>query len=711
MKIYSMTATFGKLSGQTLTFKPGLNIVQAPNEWGKSTWCAFLVAMLYGINTREQTKTGFLADKEHYMPWSGQPMSGRMDICWNGRDITVERRNKGRGFFNDFKAYETESGVPVEELTAANCGQTLLGVEQSVFTRAGFLRQNDLPVTADEKLRSRLNALVTTGDESGQAEELGQKLKDIKNRCRFNKTGLLPQAEGQRDQLREKLDRLQGLQARAQTIQARQEELKTARAELENHIAALEYTQNRANIEKLHQAQNQQERAAARVRELEAACTQETEPQVLQETLDRLRVLRDRRDSLHQQARLMPPAPQMPQVAEPFRGIDPETAVEQAKTSASVYSEDQSKRYFGGLWLPILLAVAGAVLLIVNHLVVRIAGIGLELAAILWLCSVAADKKRRTRTMADLCRSYQPIPPEQWVSAAKAYRDDQRRYGEELESYKQKVSHLERQMQQVNDAIGGITGDRPVSEFEADLLRSQTQRRALEEAIREEKRAQQLVQMLQSACREVSAPTREDKLTYTMEQSRQYLSRAAVEQEQLVAQLGQCQGQIKALGQQEQLELQLQQVQQRIEKLEAIYQAAVYGMQVQQAAAQELQRRFAPRISHRTQEILCKFTDGKYNRLVLDSDLQISSGAAGENTLRSNLWRSSGTADQLYLALRLAVAEELTPDAPLVLDDALVRFDETRMSAAMELLQQMAEHKQVILFTCQSRESAWEQNH
>ena len=244
-----------------------------------------------------------------------------------------------------------------------------------------------------------------------------------------------------------------------------------------------------------------------------------------------------------------------------------------------------------------------------------------------------------------------------------------------------------------------------------ELLRSQTQRRALEEAIREEKRTEQLVQMLQSACREVPAPTEEDRLTYTMDQSRQYLSRAAVEQEQLVAQLGQCQGQIKALGQQEQLQAQLQQVQQRIDKLEAIYQAAAYGMQVQQAAAQELQRRFAPRISHRAQEILCKLTKGKYNRLVLDSDLQISSGAEGENTLRSNLWRSSGTADQLYLALRLAVAEELTPDAPLVLDDALVRFDETRMSAAMELLQQMAEHKQVILFTCQSRESAWEQNH
>ena len=44
MKIYSMTATFGKLENQTLTLQPGLNVISAPNEWGKSTWCAFLVS-------------------------------------------------------------------------------------------------------------------------------------------------------------------------------------------------------------------------------------------------------------------------------------------------------------------------------------------------------------------------------------------------------------------------------------------------------------------------------------------------------------------------------------------------------------------------------------------------------------------------------------------------------------------------------------------
>lgn len=192
MKIYKMTATFGKLEHAELTLQPGLNILTAPNEWGKSTWCAFLVAMLYGLDTRAKTTKTTLADKERYAPWSGNPMAGRIDLNWNGRDITIERRTKGRVPLGEFKAYETDSGLAVPELTAANCGQQLLGVEQTVFRRAGFIRQSDLPVTQDEALRRRLNDLVTTGDESGTSDKLAKNLRDLKTAAASTKAVFSP---------------------------------------------------------------------------------------------------------------------------------------------------------------------------------------------------------------------------------------------------------------------------------------------------------------------------------------------------------------------------------------------------------------------------------------------------------------------------------------------------------------------------------------
>ena len=95
---------------------------------------------------------------------------------------------------------------------------------------------------------------------------------------------------------------------------------------------------------------------------------------------------------------------------------------------------------------------------------------------------------------------------------------------------------------------------------------------------------------------------------------------------------------------------------------------------------------------------------GRYDRLTLAEDLSLQAGSVQEDTLHEALWRSDGTADQLYLALRLAVAEELTPQAPLVLDDAFVRFDDDRLKEVLQVLNQSGERKQVILFTCQSRE-------
>ena len=97
-------------------------------------------------------------------------------------------------------------------------------------------------------------------------------------------------------------------------------------------------------------------------------------------------------------------------------------------------------------------------------------------------------------------------------------------------------------------------------------------------------------------------------------------------------------------------------------------------------------------------------TGGRYDRLRIGEDLSIWAGAGQEDTLFDTRWRSEGTVDQLYLSLRLAVAEAMLPQAPLILDDALARFDDTRTASAMDILKDMAQSRQVILFTCHSRE-------
>ena len=140
-------------------------------------------------------------------------------------------------------------------------------------------------------------------------------------------------------------------------------------------------------------------------------------------------------------------------------------------------------------------------------------------------------------------------------------------------------------------------------------------------------------------------------------------------------------------------------------ELEDTYGALTIAIETLAQARAELQRRFAPRITKKAQKMLSDMTGGRYTALTMSDDFSLQARAGEEETLHDALWRSDGTMDQLYLALRLAVAEELTPNAPLVLDDALVRFDDKRMTAAVEILKELAEQRQIICFTCQGREA------
>jgi uncharacterized protein YhaN len=163
---------------------------------------------------------------------------------------------------------------------------------------------------------------------------------------------------------------------------------------------------------------------------------------------------------------------------------------------------------------------------------------------------------------------------------------------------------------------------------------------------------------------------------------------------------------MESAGQEQRLRSELEAVNARLDRLAETYAALELAQATLASATAQLQSRFAPRIAREAQNLLGRMTGGRYDRLTISQDMSLSVAAQEETVLRESQRRSEGTVDQIYLALRLAVSRELMPHAPFILDDALVRFDNTRHAAAMEILQEEAASRQIILFTCQTRESA-----
>lgn len=592
------------------------------------------------------------------------------------------------------------------ELCVPAPGQVLLGVERSVFERAGFLKLSEMPIKEDESLRRRLNELVTTGDESGASDALQEKLNKLKNKCKHNKTGLIPEAEAELKQVTDKLDQLGSLQYQISSIKSQQQALTEKERRLENHKQALRYNEQKQYADKLTSAQMNRDRAEQAVSQAEAECQALPSQESIRQNLSRAHQLRDIRDNLHTKSQLLPPLPPVPEAPEVFRGKDPNTVVADAKLDAKVFAQLQKTQK------TVILPVIGIPLTLIGTMVFskwtntvgRTLGIVLAIMGAGILLLDILKRKKCQKQMAELVARYSGISIGNWEQEAERYAANQEAYNKTLAQRQALLEDLNRQLEENDQAISSITQGQSLTQYE-ELCRTQLQsydrltnvRNALQQA-------REVLQALSGAGEEIQPPAFADTLTLTREETEAALAETAGEKHNLQHRLGQCQGQMDALGKEETLRAQKQQLTERIAVLEKYQRALNLALNTLTEATLELQRRFAPRISGRAKDLFSRMTDGRYQRLILKPDLSVDSGAQNEIGEQGTLWRSDGTVDQVYLALRMAVAEELTPNAPLILDDALVRFDDVRLAETLRILQEMAREKQIILFTCQSRE-------
>lgn len=726
MKIKTMTATFGKLQGERLTLEPGLNIITAPNEGGKSTWCAFLKAMFYGIDTRDRDRKGHLADKNHYQPWSGAPMEGEITLEWQGRDITIRRGPRGTVPFGTFSAVYTGTEEPVPGLTADTCGQMLLGVGREVYERSAFIGQSGtLAIRSAPELEARIAALVSSGEEDVSYSQVERQLKEWLNRRKVNKSvGRIPQLEGERaelaksvgelEQLNDQLNQLEGERAQASRRHAFcSQQLEWYKAIAQRKLdrqytqALTDENQAQAQLDALRSEQARfgtlPSREALKRAQGELAFLKALEPEI-----------RQGQEELAEAQQALERARQAAQ-DDLFPGMTGEEAVRKGEQDAASYDAGMDKGARGRrnfLLLQVAGVVAGAALAVFGPLwwLGPIAYVAFAAVSALAL----AGGKKATR-QAEQILDY--------------YGVDQVEDIEDLTGdYQRRVAAADQAAQQVRMIQGGLTDRQArLENSRAELFQfvhtfapevkelfgvSAALSRALNLGERETlarsklEGAQRLTRALRAqGGRELTEETELPQPTLPLEQAAQETGRLQVELERLDRALNQARGKQQALGDPAALSAQLEQVGEELDRRNREYQAISIAMETLQQANTQLQQRFSPQLNRAAGALLDRLTGGKYRTLSLDKELDAS--AAGERDVlpHSALYLSKGTVDQIYLAVRLAVCDLCLPDAPLVLDEALAAFDDTRAKQAVELLQELAAQRQILLFSCHSRDT------
>ena len=205
MKITKVDITaFGKLKNVALQFGDGVNILQQQNGFGKSTMCAFVRAMLYGLGYTYKTTNGVRAnDVTKYMPWDATgKFGGSMEISHQGTHYRIERFFGSTAKSESLQVVDLSTG---KQLPIACPGEHFLGLTVDSYDRCTYLPQEQIELASNENFDQKLANLVQ--DSTIDYEKLQEKLRAYKKTLRHERGvgGEIPTLEKEIAQLQRNL--------------------------------------------------------------------------------------------------------------------------------------------------------------------------------------------------------------------------------------------------------------------------------------------------------------------------------------------------------------------------------------------------------------------------------------------------------------------------------------------------------------------------
>jgi uncharacterized protein YhaN len=725
MKLQMLSACFGRLQQERLTLGPGLNLIQAPNEGGKSTWCAFLRAMLYGINTRERDKQNYLAEKNRYHPWSGLPMEGEMTLEWQGRTLVVRRFSKGSVPFGGFSVTDGATGEPVAGLGPDTLGEQLTGVGRETYERTAFVGQGGISLTHSGELERRIAALVSSGEEEVSRSQVERRLKEWQNRRQHNKTGLIPRLEGELAGLEEQLERLEQTHLRAEAVRLSLEELDREKSRLELELDAWRLLRQQERYRQYRQAMERLEEERRQVAALEGqSLPPQAELRKCQDDLAYLRTLDDQcKQGERELAQIQAQAQQAQERAQDpcFPQMGPDQAWQQASREAAQAGQAPN------LLPQKLLALLGALLAVAcgaaawwSSLLPLWAGVpaGLLLALAGLLLARQTRQKQELQRQAILAR-YGADSPQEILARAAGYRERWAAAAQaqaQAQTVEESLTQLKLRREGLQVSLlafvhtfapeaAGLFG------VSAALSRALSLGEQLSTA---RARLEGALKLVDSLTREGAPQPVDEAAAQPPAQSREELqirlTQVEGERARLQQELAMEAGELAALGDPAALAARRAQIAEELTRRQGEYQSLALAISALDSADNQLRSRFSPELNRRAGEIFSSLTGGKYGQVSLTREFEALARQPDELLPRRAIALSQGTADQLYLAVRLAICQLVLPPEqgiPLVLDDALAAFDDTRMGLALDYLLQLANQRQVLLFTCHSREGRY----
>ncbi len=735
---------FGKLKDFELDLSDGLNVFYGDNESGKTTIMAFIKMMFYG--TGKNTSSILKSPRKRYEPFFADTFGGKIEFTNDGTKYRLERTFKGSNSADKVALWNLTTGekedVPSSnEVGSAVFGMSAAAFEQSVYIGSAAVGPAD--AVAAGEIGGKLANLVSSGDEEISFETVSARLASARfvYKSKSGHVGITDKLNTKINQLNEELsaarqrDELKlNMGIRAESLQKMITDLSRQLDEANDAVAAFEkfgranefkkiiagYHRLEEEKEKLSELKNSVSKDGAEVTEEFLTEAEQSLSQINSagakikmlevngenEETEKLNSLRTENQTDTERLELL--NSQREQLMDKKAGLE------------GFISASKNKPIVALIIIGILLIIGGAAAgFMFNSVLYAVSLIGLICAVVGF--AVRLPKKDKKQAVSDLEDAEADIAQKDTEISV---LQDKISAGERLIESLTAATMREAEIQSAKEIIEEKTNElcsmlKPFGEAASPdefskLLKSLRENKA---EYNKQKASVDAIEALvlnqgdlNSAVSGLEAlgelPDENDPRITKIAEHRAATSRLNVKISEYKTNLSALQTEIRTsfVGKKTaaQIENEIKSAKADLAAQEGYCDALSEAYTVLRESYEEMMNSFGPALNSRTAEIFSSLSCGKYNNAIVSKDLSIAAEAE-KGGLTDWQYLSAGTADQAYLALKLALTELIckgSAELPVMMDDPFVQYDSKRAAKAMEFLDGYSADRQVIMFTC-----------
>lgn len=171
---------FGRIRALDHRFEEGVNVICRENGWGKTTFAAFLLAMLYGFPSTRRKKAED-NDRDRFRPWQGGIYGGRLSFEAGGKIYEITRSFGKRESEDEFELRDLETNLVSHDFSQKT-GEDLFHLDRESFARTVFTGQQDCACSMTDKITALIAGLTDQAGDMGSYEAAMKRLAEAANR-------------------------------------------------------------------------------------------------------------------------------------------------------------------------------------------------------------------------------------------------------------------------------------------------------------------------------------------------------------------------------------------------------------------------------------------------------------------------------------------------------------------------------------------------